>query len=114
MKVLADLGKLNDGRNIIVLQKADRIEYVVAEGYNPDTESWGRGTYLYDLGDLARTILFVNETIGYTRLKEIAAKAIDGLREDDEEQAQIYCRDVIDMIPEELKEFGLEESSDDN
>ena len=61
MKILANLGKLNDGSTVLVTQKAGEIEYVIANGFNPETQSWGSGSYLYDLEDLARAVLNVNK-----------------------------------------------------
>ena len=113
MKILANLGKLNDGHTVLVTQKADRIEYVLATGFDEATQSWGSGTYLYDIEDLARAVLYANKPIGYDRMTEIASKAIDGLREDDEESAQEYCREEIEMDDTELEFFGLNESEDD-
>lgn len=105
MKVLADLGKLNDGRNVLVLQKADRIEYVLASGYDPsrpEGSQWDHGTYLYDLTSLADVVTYTNMPIGYGRLAEIASKAIDGI-----EDAKQYCMHEIDMDESELKFFGI-------
>ena len=60
MKILANLGQLNNGNTVLVTQKAGEIEYVIATGFNPEKESWGSGEYLYDLEDLARAILDAN------------------------------------------------------
>ena len=112
MKIIADLGKLDRNHNIIVISKADRLEFVVAENYTPDGpegNKWDRGTYLYDLEVLAKEILYRTQTIGYDRMCEIASRAIDGLRENDEESAQEYCKDEIEMSYEEREFFGLEE-----
>jgi len=117
MKILADLGKLKNGRNVIVIQKADRIEYVLAEAYDPngpENSKWSSGTYLYDLESLAKAILYYNMPIGYDRMTEIASKAIDGLREDDETEAQIYCEEEIEMDSDELEYFGFVESEDED
>ena len=114
MKILANLGKLNNGKTVLVTQKADRIEYILATNFDPEKEVWGHGDYLYDIEDLARAVLFANKTIGYDRMTEIASKAIDGLREDDEDEAQEYCRNEIEMDDEELEFFGLEASDDDD
>lgn len=52
--------------------------------------------------------------IGFDRMTEIASKAIDGLREDDETEARIYCEEEIEMDSDEMEYFGLaEEESED-
>lgn len=114
MKILANLGTLKNGQTVLVIEKAARIEYVLATGFNADTNEWGSGTYLYNMDDLARAILYAERPIGYDRMSEIASKAIDGLREDDEDEAQEYCREEIEMDEEELEYFGLTESEDDD
>lgn len=40
------------------------------------------------------------------RLVEIATLALDGLFEDDEESAREYCRETIELTPEEAEFFG--------
>lgn len=109
MEILANLGKLKDGHTILVLYKAKRIEFVLATGFDEKTNTWGSGTYLYTIEDLARAILNANRTIGYDRMCEIASKAIDGLKEDDEAEALEYCKNEIDMDEDECKWFGLME-----
>ena len=113
MDIIANIGKLKSGQDIILLQKADHYEFVLATGYDKETQSWGSGTYLYDIEDLAKAILYTEQTIGYDRMCEIASKAIDGLRENDEDEAQAYCREEIDMDYDERKFFGLTESEDE-
>ena len=113
MNIIANLGKLKSGQDIILLQKADHYEFVLATNYDKETQSWGSGTYIYDIEDLARAILYANMPIGYDRMCEIASKAIDGLRENDEDAAQEYCREEIDMDYDERKFFGLTESEDE-
>jgi hypothetical protein len=42
------------------------------------------------------------------RFSEIASKCIDGLLEDDEEQALIYLRDEVELTEEECQYFGVD------
>lgn len=112
MKIIADLGKLNNGNNVLVLEKGKRIEFALASGYNPEApegSQWDHGTYLYSLESLARAILYCEKPIGYDRMSEIASKAIDGLREDDEETAREYLMEEVELDEAELEYFGLEE-----
>lgn len=116
MKVIANLGKLNNGTNVLVLEKGKRTEFVLADGYDPEApegSQWGSGTYLYSLESLARAILYYEKPIGYDRMSEIASKAIDGLREDDEESARDYLMEEVELDEAELEYFGLEEWEED-
>ena len=114
MNILANIGKLRDGRNIIVIEKANRLEYVVASGYDPDAkpgEQWSSGTYLYSLTDLACYITKVNLTIGYDRMGEIAENAVSYL-DDNRELEEFLCDRSIDLEESERKYFQLEEGDD--
>lgn len=46
--------------------------------------------------------------IPYCRMAELASLAIDGLIEDDENEALIYLRDTMDLTQEECKYFGID------
>ena len=110
-KVIANLGVLKDGRTVLVTEKANGIEFVVASGYDPtqpEGSQWEHGTYLNTVRDLANVITYTDMPIGYGRLVEIASKAIDGLRDNDEDEALEYCQDEIDMDEDELEFFGFE------
>lgn len=51
-----------------------------------------------------------NRTISYDRLIEIATLLKDGLIEDDEHEAILYLRDVVELTPEEAAFFEVDMS----
>ena len=110
MKVIADLGKLDSRRNVIVIQKADRLEYVIAEGYDPDApegSKWDRGTYLYSLEDLAKEILNYTADIKPERVIEIATMGLRKLFDDDKDESQHFFQDEMDITEDEALFFGV-------
>ncbi len=111
MKVLAELGKLRTGATVVITD--NKIQpFVVARDYDPsasENEQWSSGTYFASLIELALYVTYTEMPIGYQRMSEIASKAIDGLREDDEENAFNYLVEDsdLDMTDEELEYFGF-------
>lgn len=86
--------------------------FVVACGANKDKDGevidWSFGHYFDDLfnaTDFARSR--GTGYMQYSRLEEIASKAIDGLVEDDEDTAYEYFANEIEMDSHEAKYFGL-------
>lgn len=49
MNIIADLGKVTENKNLIVIEKANHLEYVIARNYNADEGSWASGEYYYSL-----------------------------------------------------------------
>lgn len=80
--------------------------------WNETTQSLNYGHY--DLTEQQAMKLFMNTESLYSqrptedRLSEIATKCIDGLLEDDEEQALIYLRDEVELTEEECEYFGVD------
>ena len=110
MKVLANLGKLKDGRNVLFLE-ARYQPYVIVRNYNPDApegQQWDSGLYLNTLNQLAKAITAIENTIGYDRMSEIASKAIDNLDEENFE----YFNDDVDLYDTEREYFGLEKEDE--
>lgn len=86
--------------------------FVVACGANKDKDGevidWDFGHYFDDLfraTDFARSR--GTGYMQYSRLEEIASKAIDGLVEDDEDTAYEYFANEIEMDSHEAEYFGL-------
>ena len=99
----------DDNGNTLVIDP-----FVVACGANKDKDGevmdWDFGHYFDDLfraTDFARSRGTVY--MQYSRLEEIASKAIDGLVEDDEDTAYEYFANEIEMDSHELEYFGLDE-----
>lgn len=91
------------GRQII----GDR--FAVWTCWNETTQSLNHGHY--DMTEQAAMRLFFDtrsQCPTEDRLSEIASKCIDGLREDDEEQALIYLRDEVELTEEECDYFGID------
>lgn len=97
----------DDKGNPIVIEP-----FVVAYGANKDKDGeiidWDFGRYFDDLfnaTDFARSR--GTRYMQYSRLEEIASKAIDGLVEDDEDSAYEYFANEIEMDSHEAEYFGL-------
>lgn len=98
----------DDKGNPIVIEP-----FVVACGVNKqdgEVVSWDFGHYFGDLFEAVNYARTRTETYhpNFHRLCEIAAKAIDGLVEDDEETAYEYFANEIEMDSEEAEYFGLD------
>ena len=86
--------------------------FVAACGVSKDKDGevidWDFGHYF---GDLFNATDFARARgtgyMQYSRLEEIASKAIDGLIEDDEETAYEYFANEIEMDSDEAEYFGL-------
>lgn len=100
MKIVANLGKLTEGKTLILIEKAGRYEYVICRNFDPETESWASGEYYYDLESLAKGILYYTQPVNYDRMSEIATVALHGLVDND-------CLDELDDIDleEDEKEY---------
>lgn len=87
-------------------------KWAVWTSWNESTQSLNFGHY--DLTEQQAMRLFMNTEILHSqrptedRLSEIATKCIDGLIEDDEEQALIYLRDEVELTEEECEYFGVD------
>lgn len=113
MKVIANLGKLDDQRTALIIDN-EVFPYYIVNGYNGETEGdnlWAWTVSYYDkIMDFAKAITNYDKSgIGWYRMSEIASKAIDGLIEDDEYEAKYYLRKEIELEPEEADYFGIED-----
>lgn len=114
MRVIADLGKLRDGRNVLVLKKANKIEYVVARNYNPDAregEQWDNGLYFNDLTNLSDAISYINHVVGWDRMEEIATSALNYIDSIDQLEDFLYDSS-LDLNNKEKEYFELEIKED--
>ena len=100
----------DDKGNPIVIEP-----FVVACGVNKDkageVTDWDFGHYF---GDLFNATDFARSRgtgyMQYLRLEEIASKAIDGLVEDDEDNAYEYFANEMEMDSHEAEYFGLDKA----
>lgn len=112
MNIIADLGKVTKNKNLIVIEKANHLEYVIARNYNADEGSWASGEYYYSLDGIAEAILYYKRLMGYMRLQEIAEKAMSYMNEND--LLEDFLEDTgIDLDEEEKEYFGIEENRDE-
>ena len=83
MKVLLNCGNVGEtGRQAVIIEKGNRLEYVTCRGYDPEApvgQQWYGGHYTYSLENFAKLILSETETISYERMAEIAEKAMSFL-----------------------------------
>lgn len=111
MKILANLGKLANGRTALVIEDAYKPNFVIADGYDPSTKSWnGAGRYFDgNLTEFAKAITDANLAIGYDRMKQIAHDYITNDYEATE-CSYVYgvLTDWLGMEADEIRELGLE------
>ena len=113
MNIIADLGKVTENKNLIVIEKANHLEYVIARNYNADEGSWASGEYYYSLEGIAEAILGYKRLMSYMRLQEIAEKAIDAIHVNGEDWEEELINADLDLTPEEKEYFGIEENEDE-
>ena len=116
MKVLFNLGKLDENRTALIIDNK-YFPYYIVSGYNGETEGdnlWDWTVQYYDkLMDFAKAITCYDKSgIGWWRMDEIASKAIDGLVECDYYGAEDWLREEVDLTDEEADYFGVAESID--
>ena len=117
MKVIANLGKLDENRTALIIDNK-YFPYYIVSGYNGETEGdnlWDWTVQYYDkLMDFAKAITCYDKSgIGWWRMDEIASKAIDGLFEDDAYEAKIYCEETLELTDEENEYFGISEKEEE-
>ena len=96
MKILANLGKLKDGRTALVIENAYHPDYVIVSGFDEKTGTWDSGKYFDgNLTSFSREITNVNMTLGYDRLMGAFQSYVDN----DYEAAceKTYVRDALEM-----------------
>lgn len=117
MKVLFNLGKLDENKTALIIDNK-YFPYYIVSGYNGETEGdnlWDWTVQYYDkLMDFAKAITCYDKSgIGWWRMDEIASKAIDGLFEDDAYEAKIYCEETLELTDEENEYFGISEKEEE-
>lgn len=110
-----------DKYTLIQYKKGGFDEWCVCYDYDPITREWASGTYCFgQVQALAEMLSKVNPSylkskeerdcgIPYARMSEIASKCIDGLLEDDEEQAIEYLKKECDLSRDEAEYFGCKD-----
>ena len=116
MKIIANLGKLDEQRTALVIDNKV-TPYCIANGYNGETEGdnlWACATgYYSDIFAFAKAITnYGKEGIGWYRMDEIATKAIDKLIENDSYEAEEFLREELDLDDDEVEYFGIGETLD--
>lgn len=111
MRVLANLGKLKDGREVLFID--DSIQpFVVARNYNPaerEGQQWDNGIYFGSLDTLGSYVLGIERGITYNRMSEIADMTLHGMVEDDKDEAMYFIENEIELDESEMEYFGLTE-----
>lgn len=60
MKLIANLGKVKDGRDALILEKAGHLEYLLARNFDSTKEmgqAWDSAAYFYSLDSFSKAIL---------------------------------------------------------
>jgi len=111
MKIIADLGKVNEDKNLVVIEKAGRHEYVICRNYDPDEGCWSSGEYIYSLTGMAEAILYYKKKIGYMRMANIAEIAISYLKDND--LLEDFMEDTdVNFDEDEMEYFEIEEDDE--
>jgi hypothetical protein len=116
MKVIANLGKLDDQRTALIIDN-EYFPYYIVNGYNGETEGdnlWAWTVQYYDkLTDFAKAITCYDKSgIGWHRMCEIASKVIDKIIEDDAYEAEEFLREEVELTDEEADYFCIAETMD--
>lgn len=116
MKIIANLGKLDDQRTALIIDNKIFPFYIV-NGWNGEMEGddlWAWTVGYYDnVFKFAKAITnYSEEGIGWDRMSEIASKTIDGLIQDDPYEAEIYLKEEVEMTLEEAEYFGVTQQLD--
>ena len=111
IKVIANLGKLDEERTALIIDNT-YFPYYIVNGWNGEMEGdnlWAwTVSYFDNIMDFAKEITaYGTEKIGYKRMSDIAAKAIDGLFMDGAAEAQEYCEETLELNDDECKYFGV-------
>lgn len=116
MKVIANLGKLDEQRTALIIDN-EYYPYYIVNGYNGETEgdnlwSWTVG-YYDNIFSFAKAITnYSKEKIGWYRMDEIATKTIDKLIEEDPYEAEEFLREELELDDNEVEYFGMSETLD--
>lgn len=110
MKILANLGKLKDGRQALVIEDAYKPNYAIVSGFNAENGTWDSARYFDgDLTHFSREITNINMVVGYDRIMQIANDCID---HDTEGTESVYVyeflRNHVGMNTEEFRELDLD------
>ena len=111
MKVLANCGKLNNGRHAIIIEKGGHNEYITCSDYDqtlPVGSQWNHGSYTYSLPGFMNLISMENTDVTYDRFKEIAESALSYLADNDLLDDFLEDRD-IDLDDDEREYFFPED-----
>ncbi len=117
MKVIANLGKLDERRTALIIDNKV-TPYCIANGYNGETEGdnlWACATgYYSNIFVFAKAITNYDKegVIGFYRMDEIASKTIDKLIENDPYEAEEFLREELDLDDDEVEYFGIGETLD--
>lgn len=115
MEFKADLGKLKNGYNAVVIEKGGHLEYVLASGFDPNAEigkMWSSGKYYYDITSFAKAITEI-QTIKLTvenikadgNLTKDEFRQLDGLSYEIPDSVFLKNGDTPMDILETVKEY---------
>ena len=114
-KVLANLGKLKNGREALVIQNGNTIMGITCRDYDPtapEGSQWYGGEYTVDAVSFAKLILAEQTGIHPDRVMEIACQAMSYLLDNNMHDDFLEDRD-IDLDYDERDFFFPEEEDDD-
>ena len=86
--------------------------WIVAYGFDRHQRCWANGNYFQTLDEAMEYIQAKKRVCSYSRLEEIATKAIDKLIELDPYEAEEFLQAEIELDDDEVEYFGIVETLD--
>ena len=94
MKILANMGRLKDGRTALVIQDAYNPNYILARGYDPEKEAWDSAVYFDgNLESFIDKVLETQKGISFSSLKSMFEQELEDV-DDIEEHFDIMGWDT--------------------
>lgn len=103
--VKANLGRLQDGRELLLINNSV-TPFAIVRNYDPtqrEGNQWDNGEYISSLTTLATRIFEINMPVSYDRMAEIATRFIDNAKDNGEVENVIYDYDL--NLDEEERDF---------
>ena len=116
MKLVADLGKITDNKNALIIEKGERFEYVIASNFDPNAkmgEAWSHGDYY---SDFLSFIKGVEKTAYGIDFEDVLYKFQSYVENDFEAADPGYIRETLETVgidKDNADTFGFENMFDD-
>jgi len=99
-------------RYALLYRNQDFEPWIVAYGFDRQQRCWANGNYFQELDKAMEYIQAKKRVCSYSRLEEIASKAIDKLIENDPYEAKEFLENELELDDDEVDYFGIVETLD--